>query len=174
MATVSKSKLALRFDIKIPPQNIYYPSIWYFVANTTKKKGRVGQHSRNVLRPSSLELATSLLGASRLRREKSFLIKQSRDLLARNLLEPATSFLGARRLRQEKLLAFRKFSAGSHSNLIKIINSNCVADLFEGLVSDFIGMDGAFLKNLVNVIEVLSVFFTTLSNWFKFGFKNIV
>lgn len=28
------------------------------------------QHSRNVLRPSSLELATSLLGASRLRREK--------------------------------------------------------------------------------------------------------
>ena len=28
------------------------------------------QQSRNVLRPSSLELATSLLGASRLRREK--------------------------------------------------------------------------------------------------------
>lgn len=38
MATVSKSKLALRFDIKIPPQSIYYPSIGYFVANTTKKK----------------------------------------------------------------------------------------------------------------------------------------
>lgn len=38
MATVNKSKLALRFDIKIPPQSIYYPIIGHFVANTTKKR----------------------------------------------------------------------------------------------------------------------------------------
>ncbi|EEJ40266.1 hypothetical protein HMPREF0549_1286 [Limosilactobacillus vaginalis DSM 5837 = ATCC 49540] len=71
MATVSKSKLALRFDIKIPPQNIYYPSIGYFVANATnKKKGIVfgsrvkellpRQHSQDLLARNLLELTTSL------------------------------------------------------------------------------------------------------------------
>ena len=39
-----------------------------------------------------------------------------RNVLARSLLELATSLLGVSRLRREKLLAFRKLSAGSHSN----------------------------------------------------------
>ena len=127
MATVSKSKLALRFDIKIPPQSIYYPSIGYFVANTTKKKGWVGQHSRNVLRPSSLELATSLLGASRLRREKLLAFRElfgakalyfkraqpkllprqhSQDLLARNLLELTTSLPDAFSIQSGEIVSF--------------------------------------------------------------------